>query len=68
MVDDFRDLAVGKKFEYDGKLYEVKESSCCNDCAIFHSPINCLTISRLPRCSGALRNDKKDVVFVEVKS
>lgn len=67
MADDFKNLAIGKKFEYEGKLYEVEESSCCNDCAFLSNRNNCLNILNLPRCSGAFREDGKNVVFVEVK-
>lgn len=74
-------FAVGTKIEYNGKLYEVRESNSCCDCSlaticsssnISAGDRNDDALSRDKRinifgeCSSLKRFDKKSVVFVEI--
>lgn len=74
-------FAVCTKIEYNGKLYEVRESNSCCDCSlaticsssnISTGDRNDDTLSRDKRinifgeCSSLRRLDKKSVVFVEI--
>ena len=74
-------FAICTKIEYNGKLYEVRESNSCCDCSlaticsssnIFTGDRNDDTLSRDKRinifgeCSSLRRLDKKSVVFVEI--
>ena len=74
-------FAVCTKIEYDGKLYEVRESNSCCDCSlaticsssdISTGDRNDDALSRDKRinifgeCSSLRRLDKKSVVFVEI--
>lgn len=73
-------LAVYTKIEYNGKLYEVRESNSCCDCSLatICSTSNISTgdrndaltrdkrINIFGECSSIRRLDKKSVVFVEI--
>ena len=74
-------FAICTKIEYNGKLYEVRESNSCCDCSlaticsssnISTGDRNDDTLSRDKRinifgeCSSLRRLDKKSVVFVEI--
>lgn len=74
-------FAIGTKIEYNGKLYEVRESNSCCDCSlaticsssnISAGDRNDDALSRYKRinifgeCSSLRRLDKKSVVFVEI--
>lgn len=76
-----KSFAVGTKIEYNGKLYEVRESNSCCDCSlaticsssnISAGDRNDDALSRDKRinifgeCSSLKRFDKKSVVFVEI--
>lgn len=53
---------IGEIFTYQGKLYQVVESTKCDDCAFIKSA-NCI----LGNCSFITRTDKTSVIFKEIK-
>lgn len=74
-----KSFAIGTKIEYNGKIYEVKESDSCFDCSIasicpsidkFNGIKGDLLreerINIFGECSSDKRPDTKSVVFVEV--
>lgn len=79
--NEVKEFAIGTKIEYNGKLYEVRESNYCCDCSLatICSSSNISTgdrnddaLSRDKRinifgeCSSLRRLDKKSVIFVEI--
>lgn len=79
--NEVKEFAIGTKIEYNGKLYEVRESNSCCDCSLatIYSSSNISAgdknddaLSRDKRinifgeCSSLRRLDKKSVVFVEI--
>ena len=53
---------IGEIFTYQGKLYQVIESTKCDDCAFIKSA-NCI----LGNCSFITRTDNTSVIFKEIK-
>ena len=62
---DFKQLKVGETFSIDGKTYRVYEKNGCVGCAFCREA--CRRDFNLPNCSSYFRNDKKDVIFTEIK-
>ena len=56
------DLTVGSRFYYKGKLLEVKEGSCSDNC-VFNGTENCC---KQLKCKSTNRQDKTDVCFSKV--
>lgn len=62
---------IGEIFTYQGKLYQVVESTKCNDCAFVKSA-NCIAFIKsanciLGNCSFITRTDNTSVIFKEIK-
>ena len=78
--NDTKEFAIGTKIEYNGKLYEVIEQNCCDECSISNicsnndvaknDSYNLLTrdkrISIFGECSPIHRKDHKAIVFKEI--
>lgn len=58
-MDKMIDLAIGTRFRYYGKLFEVvdAQSGCCRECAIGYD--FCIMLE----CNYAFRHDGKNVYF-----
>ena len=77
-----KEFAIGTKIEYNGKLYEIIEQNCCDECSISNIcsnndvaknySYNLLTrdkrISIFGECSYIGRKDRKSVVFKEISA
>lgn len=68
-----KDLQVGEKFEFQGKLIKVVEETnkiCCSDCFFFfnnsigHNCNKLCKIGLIPECADIKREDGKSVVFI----
>ena len=59
---------VGEVFEYQGKIFRVKEAEgkICEGCS-FLNKCTCETKGAVGWCDCGTRSDKKNVIFVEVK-
>lgn len=58
---------IGEIFTYQGKLYQVVESTKCDDCA-FMQRADCNPVNKiLGNCSFITRTDKTSVIFKEIK-
>lgn len=59
---------IGETFEYEGKELEVKEveENICNSC-FFNAICTTKTMKLSGECDGDFREDKKNVIFVEVQ-
>ena len=80
--NDTKEFAIGTKIEYNGKLYEVIEQNCCDECSISNicsnndvaknDSYNLLTrdkrISIFGECSYIGRKDRKSVAFKEIST
>lgn len=68
---DMQQLAIGKIFSYKGKKYKVTKGNLCEGCAFYDAPEedDCVKLvhGKIPFCSPLIRDDKTDVVFIEVE-
>lgn len=59
----------GNRFKVDDKVYVAKDCNRCDGFPICHgcafSQQHCAEITERPYCSGCLREDERDVIFVE---
>lgn len=67
---DIRELAPGETFYFQGHKLEVVEARGCSKCFILNNTdlVCCEKLSEMnliPRC--LIREDDKEVVFIEVK-
>lgn len=59
---------IGEIFTYQGKLYQVVESTKCDNCA-FRQRTNCTQLIKfLGNCSFITRTDNTSVIFKEIKN
>ena len=78
--NDTKEFAISTKIEYNGKLYEVIEQNCCDECSISNicsnndvaknNSYNLLSrderINIFGECSPIHRKDHKSIVFKEI--
>ena len=59
---------IGETFEYEGKVFEVKEveENICNSC-FFNAKCTTKTMKLSGECDGDWRSDGKNVIFLEVQ-
>lgn len=58
---------IGEIFTYQGKLYQVVESTNCDNCA-FMQRADCNPVNKIfGNCSFITRTDKTSVIFKEIK-
>ena len=58
---------IGEIFTYNGKLYQVVESTNCDNCA-FMQRADCNSVNKiLGNCSFITRTDNTSVIFKEIK-
>ena len=61
-----KELRVGDKFTYNGKLYLCQYGSSCEDC-VFDGFLSCSKpYEAAGSCSQVVRSDGRDVIFVEI--
>lgn len=61
-----KELRVGDKFTYNGKLYLCQYGSSCEGC-IFDGVLSCSKpYEAAGSCSKDVRSDGRDVIFVEI--
>lgn len=62
-----KELRVGDKFTYNGKLYLCQYGSSCEGC-VFDGVLSCSNpYEEAGSCSQVVRSDGENVIFVEVK-
>lgn len=67
MID--KNLEIGKTFKVQNKILKVEFGFFCEGC--FFSKKNCYdkeVKNNIPECVGYCREDRKPVIFVEVKN
>lgn len=69
--EEFKNLEVGKTFTLGSRKFIVIESGIdCSECCfdkLEDCPCSSMRINNfIPECSGRIRKDAKDVIFVEV--
>jgi hypothetical protein len=71
--EEFNNLGVGKPFALGCRKFIVVESGIdCSECS-FDKMKDCLCTSLrtehfIPECSGRIRKDTKDVIFMEIQN
>ena len=58
---------IGEIFTYQGKLYQVVESTTCKDCA-FKDRMCSLIKSHIGSCTSSIRHDKISIIFKKVNN
>lgn len=64
-----KEYSIGSRIEIDKIIYEVRPADlCCQGCSLFfEEEYECLDKNfRFGACSGHLREDRKNVIFVQV--
>lgn len=63
-----KEYSIGSRIEIDKIIYEVRPADNCQGCSLFYEEeCECLDKNwRFGECSGNLRQDGKDVMFVKV--
>lgn len=71
--EEFENLGVGETFQLGCRKFRVIESGIdCSECS-FNKLEDCLCTGLriehfIPECSGRIRKDAKDVIFMEVEN
>ena len=58
---------IGETFEFEGRKFEVKAASCGCDGCFFDTKCLSKNMELSGECEGSDRDDRKDVIFVEVQ-
>lgn len=62
------ELAIGTKFTYQGKTYEIIKYTGCRQCAFYRSHCGILLHDNIiSRCEANQRTDQQNVAFKEIK-
>lgn len=65
---EFSNLSIGNSFIMGNKVLKVVESSQCIDCFFKKYPCDKLSSNKIiPKCLSKYRDDKKGVIFKEIK-
>ena len=63
------DVPIGKTFEWDKLIYEVRAADTCANCSFWVPDNGCYFVhytENTPLCGDFVRKDGKNVVFVKV--
>lgn len=64
---EFLDLPIGSTFVLGNRTLKIVESCECDECYIGgHCDMLCERLM-IPECKGKIREDRTDVIFVEVE-